>query len=70
MLLVTARDDAVPLPAAAGVRSLPLAGLNRDATATVVQQIVGPEASQDYIAEVTGAPAAIRSSPPRSHDCR
>ena len=52
MLLVTARDDAVPLPAAAGVRSLPLAGLNRDATATVVQQIVGPEASQDYIAEV------------------
>ena len=52
MLLVTARDDAVPLPAAAGVRRLPLAGLNRDATATVVQQIVGPEASQDYIAEV------------------
>jgi hypothetical protein len=35
MLLVTARDDAVPLPAAAGVRSLPLAGLNREATATV-----------------------------------
>jgi hypothetical protein len=52
MLLVTARDDVVPLPAAAGVRSLPLAGLNRDATATVVQQIVGPEASQDFIAEV------------------
>lgn len=52
MLLVTARDDAVPLPAAAGVHSLPLAGLNRDATATVVQQIVGPEASQDFIAEV------------------
>jgi AAA ATPase domain len=51
MLLVTARDDAVPLPAAAGVRRLPLAGLNRDATATVVQQIVG-QASQDYIAEV------------------
>jgi AAA ATPase domain len=52
MLLVTARDDAVPLPAAAGVRRLSLAGLNRDATATLVQQIVGPEASQDYIAEV------------------
>jgi predicted ATPase len=52
MLLVTTRDDAVPLPAAAGVRRLPLAGLNRDATATVVLQIVGPEASQDYIAEV------------------
>ena len=52
MLLVTARDGAVPLPISPGVRRLPLAGLDRDATAALVRHIVGPEASPDYIAEV------------------
>ena len=52
MLLVTARDATVPLPISAGVRRLPLAGLDRDATAALVRHIVGPEASPDYIAEV------------------
>jgi AAA ATPase domain len=52
MLLVTARDATVPLPISAGVRRVPLAGLDRDATAALVRHIVGPEASPDYIAEV------------------
>jgi hypothetical protein len=52
MLMVTARDDAASLPTSAGIRSLPLVGLNRHATATLVQHIVGLEASQDYIDEV------------------
>ena len=52
MLLVTARDEAVSLPTSAGVRRLPLAGLDRRATAALVQHIVGVEASLDYIAEV------------------
>ena len=53
MLLVTARDDdAASLPTSAGVRRLPLAGLDRHATAALVQHIVGVEASQDYIDEV------------------
>ena len=50
MLLITARDEAVS-PTSAGVRRLPLAGLDRRATAAV-QHIVGVEASLDYIAEV------------------
>ena len=52
MLLVTARDDAVSLPTSAGVRRLALAGLDQDATATLVRHIVGLEAGADYIAEV------------------
>jgi AAA ATPase domain len=52
MLLVTARDQDVPLPISAGVRRLPLAGLDQHATGTVVRHIVGVEASGDYIAEV------------------
>ena len=52
LLLMTARDEAVPLPTSAGVRRLPLAGLDRDATAALVEHIVGVEASQDYIDEV------------------
>ena len=52
MLMVTARDEAASLPTSAGMRRLPLAGLNRHATATLVQHIVGVEASQDYIDEV------------------
>jgi AAA ATPase domain len=52
LLLVTARDQAVSLPASAGVRRLPLAGLDQRATGTLVRHIVGVEASQDYIAEV------------------
>ena len=52
MLLITARDEAVLLPTSAGVRRLPLAGLDRRATAALVQHIVGLEASLDYIAEV------------------
>ncbi len=50
MLLITARDEAVS--PSAGVRRLPLAGLNAHATAALVEHIVGVEASQDYIAEV------------------
>jgi AAA ATPase domain len=52
MLLVTARDEAVSLAMSAGVRRLPLVGLDRDATAALMEHIVGVEASQDYIAEV------------------
>ena len=52
MLLITARDEAVSLPTSAGVRRLPLAGLDRHATAALVEHIVGVTPSQDYIAEV------------------
>ena len=52
MLLVTARDETVPLPMSAGMRRLPLAGLDLDRTATLVRHIVGDDASPDYIAEV------------------
>ena len=52
MLMVTARDQLVLLPTSAGVRRLPLTGLDQDATAALVRRIVGAEASQDYIAEV------------------
>ena len=52
MLMVTARDQVVLLPTSAGVRRLPLTGLDQDATAALVRHIVGAEASQDYIAEV------------------
>jgi predicted ATPase len=52
MLLVTARDEAVPLFTSAGVRRLPLTGLDQHATEALVRHIVGVEASGDYIAEV------------------
>jgi AAA ATPase domain len=52
MLMVTARDQVVLLPTSAGVRRLPMAGLDQDATAALVRHVVGAEASQDYIAEV------------------
>ena len=53
MLLITARDDeAARLPASAGVRRLQLAGLDRHATAALVEHIIGVTPSQDYIAEV------------------
>ena len=52
LLLVTARDQTVSLLTSAGVRRLPLAGLDQRATGTLVRHIVGVEASQDYIAEV------------------
>ena len=52
MLLITARDEAVSLPTSAGIRRLALAGLDRHATAALVEHIVGVTTSQDYIAEV------------------
>jgi AAA ATPase domain len=52
MLLVTARDEALLLPMSAGIRRLPLGGLDPDGTAALVRHIVGHQASQDYIAEV------------------
>jgi AAA ATPase domain len=52
MLLVTARDEAAPLPMSAGIRRLPLSGLDPEGTAALVRHIVGHQASQDYIAEV------------------
>jgi hypothetical protein len=52
MLLITARDEAVLLPTSAGVRRLPLTGLDQHATAALVRHIVGVEASEDYVAEV------------------
>ena len=65
MLLITARDEAVSLPTSAGVRRLPLPGLDRRATAALVQHIVGVEASLDYIADVDRRTGGNPSSPPR-----
>jgi predicted ATPase len=65
MLSVTARDQVVLLPTSAGVRRLPLTGLDQDATAALVRHIVGAEASQDYIAEVHRRTGGNPFSPPR-----
>ncbi len=70
MLLVTARDPDVSLPLSAGVRRLPLAGLDQHATAALVRHIVGVEASRDYIAEVHRRTGGNRSSLPRSRGSR
>jgi AAA ATPase domain len=52
MLLVTARDEAVSLFTSAGIRRLPLTGLDQHATEALVRHIVGVQASEDYITEV------------------
>ncbi len=52
LLVITSRDDSGLLANIAGVRRIPLSGLDREATSTLVRRIVAVEPRQEYLAEV------------------
>ena len=52
LLLITSRDDSGILFSAAGVRRIPLSGLDLEATWALVRRIVAAETSREYVAEV------------------
>ena len=52
LLVITSRDDSGLLANTAGVRRIPLSGLDREATSALVRRIVAVEPRQEYLAEV------------------